>query len=684
VTLKTDKNLPSISLPILTEDTQHLQQFLLDIKTNIEGIRAQALTDSSITDSLTTAVNAIVSATPASSTTPVAGGGGSPGQSPQQITGVTALAGPNFVSLAWNPVQGNSAYTKLYRNTVDNFATAQELGTSRLLLYFDSVPANVPDVTIYYYWLTTVTTDGLEGAPSVSVNANPRHITGNEITDGTIGDIQISSVAASKIVAANLAALSANLGDVIAGTLSSTDATQNFFIDLINKFIRISGPNGYLNDDYLQIQNGSIEQFEWTGTAHALAKKLSHVEVGNAANGATVTIPGYYRIIPDIFVLLDSTPVYQAANSASDQTIQMAAENVIENPVGSGSWQFDAVSRLVIAATSGSTNVNQTNGPTSAATITSGTITTLANTTDITLSILMSSSRGTGTAPNYLYRTVSWSIQSSPVGAGTWTTLATKNTGIGATFGDISDSQLATFTASGTWDVRVVATYNDAGGTFASGSGGFIEGPGGTRTAADIYQTFSGIFSQGDQPSTGSASQPVNPVLGGFTPTPGYSIYQVTYSFSYGYYEDIKWTHNTGLITGISASFIRSGNSVLGIPNFIFNGSTQQSTSGSPGANQGIAATPTVDTSGSYNPNFYAGSLDESWATYSSFYGHNMIADYRSIEYRMTNIQAVIKERKPITNSTTASNKLILSSYLYNLSGSTVLGTGTLNWIAVG
>ena len=87
-----------------------------------------------------------------------------------------------------------------------------------------------------------VTESGSTVSP-FSVNAVNGQVSMNTALIGTaaINDAQIASLAASKITADNLAAISANLGDITAGTMTGPD--NRFRIDLANNRLDVYDEN---------------------------------------------------------------------------------------------------------------------------------------------------------------------------------------------------------------------------------------------------------------------------------------------------------------------------------------------------------------------------------------------------------------------------------------------------------
>jgi len=636
------------------------------------------------------------------------------------LTGLTGVASRSYVILTWNaiPTSNEAQYTIIYRNSVNDPNTAVEIGTSDTLVYADYIQSQ----GTYYYWVATQSRgsvnnpDGLPGAkssvfsvtiqPSIDASNISQFVNPNAISDSQIANVdfntvtgankpennatygatfgsnisgQITSGNAANYVAvgalgadfigvANLAAINADMGNITAGTMTNADNT--FKIDLINKFIEISGVNGSASDDYIRIENGKIIQQIWTGATHQLAQSLNTIEVGTASNGATVTLSKYYATQPKILVTPYDTPIYNAAQSSQDQSIQIRAENIVENPAGSGTWQFDAVSRLVISSGNNVTSINYTVGPSSSGTLTSPVYTTQANTQDITVSVDLTSVRGSGTASTYKYRNVSWAIYYRASGStGAYTAVSAGTTAVGATFNPVTDTQLVTFPGAGTWEFYVQASYSDAAGTFTSGTSSTQTI---TKTAVDattqINKSYHDPFNGVNASDAGSAS----PVLGSYSPTPGWEMISVEYTWNYGYYMYLDAFQNsraTGLISATGISNI-SGDTGTGF-------TEHDVTLGYSSANQNISKSSGIINTSNYNQFYVKGNISSIANITPSAYDTVNI----NIILKLTNVKATITERQ--LTSTTASNTLKVNSYSSTLSGATQLSAGTLQWQAI-
>ncbi|MGB0662780.1 MAG: phage tail tip fiber protein [Pontibacterium sp.] len=88
---------------------------------------------------------------------------------PPAPTGLTASSGIGIVFLTWdNPGYGNHGHTNVYRSSEDNFANATVMSNVVGQTYADYVPYELIDGETrgYYYWITSVSEEGVEGPPN--------------------------------------------------------------------------------------------------------------------------------------------------------------------------------------------------------------------------------------------------------------------------------------------------------------------------------------------------------------------------------------------------------------------------------------------------------------------------------------------------------------------------------------
>jgi hypothetical protein len=390
---------------------------------------------------------------------------------------------------------------------------------------------------------------------------------------------------------------------------------------------------GVLTDaDYVVIDvdnlgNGVVETYKKFAGDYKLFKSLTRTEAGTANTGDIVTLPGYWSSAPKIQVSPNTVPTYLPQFSNQSQTLSCQARSLSE--VSAGVWQFEAISNLQLGSASGSVAVNIAGS--------GGVAETPENTNYVDVKVSMSSSRGTGTAPNYYYRRVLWRIgyATSSGGTYTWSTYQTKN--IGATFSSVSDSRSISLT-SGLWFIKVEFYAEDAGGTFSVGGA--------------TYEYTSAVVSNAG-PVSGDAydeTEYLPLLLPTYTPPSGYNVYEVDYT--------VDVAHD---VDGLSGTYARNRYS---------DGPSYYYTSG---GSISSFTTITNNNEASYNVSALEGEMNA-----EGFFGEGLV------RLALKNGSATIRSRKLLTNSTTASNSYNYLSFDYTLSSAQIIASGVLNWLAVG
>jgi len=705
--------LPALPVIPATADPE-MQQFLQSVKSVLDnlsganGAATAALTADAVTSlvtSQTAAIAAQVAAsgsttTTSSTTTPIA-------KSPVALTGLTAIGGFANVMLEWGEIPGNSAYTTIYRAAVDDFSQATPIGTSRFRLYVDYVP-NYQD---YYYWITTVTDEGLEGPPNspdgtqaastidaaflleqldralsaqqiVAGGLNDENVFADAIIgtaaikDAAIVDAHIMSVGADKIAAASLSAITADLGQVTAGRMLSPDGT--FLIDLDNREIIISGDAGPAADTYTVIRNGQIETWLYDGSVHSLAKSLTHIEVGTAANDSWVEIPGSFLTIPKVMVSPYVMRAYDKDYPTQHQTLRCAAIDLQQLSAGSNRWKFKALAQLELEGSNPSTNVGYypaagTGTMTCPPGATTTFYTTQSNTASVRVNVYASSIRGKGTPSNEWYRRkVAFNLYARLNGTSNSFTQVYSGSYI-VLPGSIDPAAVvdcsftATFSGANKWDFYITAVYADEGTTFLT------SGPT-TETAVDTIDGTSGTYDKSDEligtplaNESKTLTKQVKSPLPTYTLPSGwsYAANGVKYEWeSFGYAEitnlpdPLYW----GSHSASTKSFLRAVSTS-------FNGTAGSLTSW-------VANSTTAS---SYNKDSLVGTLETKWYSDGNVPGTRFVA-----KGGFRKVKVTITRTKALTNSTTAANIVQVIDFISNTSGATVLATGSLNWVAVG
>lgn len=393
-----------------------------------------------------------------------------------------------------------------------------------------------------------------------------------------------------------------------------------------------NGPNG----DKARLYYGNVEIYKTVPSVGSVVyKALSRVEFGQAVNGSIVTIPGYFRSQPKIIVSPANMQLFSAAYGNQDQSIQCEARDIVESSSGSMVWSFKALATLGLSANSGSTVINQ---PSDAVTgsWTSPQYTTAANAVSISPSVTLASFRGTGTSGGYYKRSVRWRVEYLVSGnfvVGPWTTSDLPS----AVDASITSTATFTFPSSGTWVFRIYAEAYDTGGTFSTGTQ--YETTQVSRSRSDPYTIAT---------SNGSQSVEYRPY---YLPPTGWEVYGVIFTYSFSY------------TIGASGNFARASGG---------GGSFSQSAAGGSGTSQSYSAGPLTQT--------------HSATTNSLIFSVSATPGAGSAIARIELFSAssTISIRRPLTNSTAATNRFTFNNYGFNLTSAQVLATGSLSWVAVG
>ena len=362
-------------------------------------------------------------------------------------------------------------------------------------------------------------------------------------------------------------------------------------------------------------------------------KYMKQVLTGSGTTGVAVTVTNLDRV-PEVIVSIRDLVAYRPEWALQAQRWEVRIDDNGVVNLGGGSYRFTPIARLTLAAAASSSTINYDLSGYSSNSITTPVYTSPANTTSINAVGKVNSQRGTGTQPTYYYRKVTVTLYYRLQGGSTWISGASTVINNGADFTLDSYNLTKSGLGSGTYEYQITSVYADAGGTFDSGSTGY-------DYLVNVVNTASaGNLVAINNPSGSNAYSPTGHItLPGFTPQPGYSVYEVNYSASA--------TVNLWASLGGSAS----------------------------------AWSKYVSSGGSYS-----GAATKAWtaATYSTDVAYFCAAAYGTADILADSASATIKTRKAQTNSTTPANALQLATTSFVLSTATVIdNTGIVNWMAV-
>ena len=565
---------------------------------------------------------------------------------PPAPTGLITTGGLSTVILEWNTLPSNPpiAFTTVYRATVDNFSLAAAVGTTNVLIYSDYVP----DIDPYYYWIRFTSEAGIEG-PINSVA-------------GTVG--QSNPDATNKITVEFLSALAVNLGIVTAGLIQSPDNT--FKVDLANKEILITGSNGKAASDYTLIKNGLIESKYWDGATHRPAGALRGIKTGIAQNGATVQIDYYFRKQPNIIITPASVPSYLKDRADQDQTMQFAALNIIEVPPGSGSWQFDAIARLVLATgtelqtpTLSFSNSQIDDQYLSSVTTSGSTVSRLQVSTSVR------TYQSTGASGVYYNRQVTVSLEYRPAPfTGAWTVGDTVVQQINQELSPVTINLDSGTIAEEQYETRLRYVFVNTGGTY-TGTGGGTQ-PGQAVVGEASYFIPRSVDTQGNFFSSGLLNANMD-----WTPPPGATNINSVYSYNY----QATSTVDYGFSIGANTSIV----------NAIGGGATQQLSYATIDAAFPEPRPKTVVQTGTYTK-FLAGSYDPNylgWSIDLTHAGGTLDYDVSGL-FQAFDVKATITYDEPIPVDDIPHNYATWDTLIADLEADIIISEGTVNWQAIG
>ena len=178
-------------------------------------------------------------------------GGVSDRTPPAALTNLAAFGALANVILRWDGTnQDLYAHAEVWRSSTDDLGTAELVGTTPAKVFADDVGEGA---ATYYYWVRPISTAGVAGPFNATA--------GVSATSGQVQetDIAFGAVVADHIAVANLAAVSADLGSITAGS-----------ININNKFIVDSQGNTTVRNATsgarLEMRNNVIKVFDAAGT----------------------------------------------------------------------------------------------------------------------------------------------------------------------------------------------------------------------------------------------------------------------------------------------------------------------------------------------------------------------------------------------------------------------------------
>lgn len=599
---------------------------------------------------------------------------------PPAINGLIVRAGVLYNFLSWGTLPGNSDHVEIWRcatNNRDAAIPATKVGTSLFTIYADYIPEGVG--TLYYYWIRAMSIAGVAGA------WNAPAINGTYATPGGITDLQVSSLTASSIDVASLGALSANLGNITAGVMTSP--TGRMLINLTSpQRIVIAASTAtagtwnpthtaftegsYTNGHYIKIDDGEVKTYKWNGTKHESSSSLNTLEAGVCTSGATVVLTKYYATQPKVMVSPYKMLVYNQTYPEQNQTLTL--NNVVSaNGAIKGHYSFVATATLNIAPDiSATTTVNNTVNNTTNQPITSAERTTAPSSTTLHIVATVNSILGDGFTRFYERQVLVRVRYGTVTGVYPYVSPPTGYTTIDLGADNTANTVNLSFALGAAGTYKFVVEYTSAddpfNGTFAGDNEQYVY-----LTGVPVNATVNGALAEvnpGDGALTAAVAGPTFPA---FTPTAGYSVYQVDYTLAFGYY---LYTTLSTYACDASISWPNSGydNQDGGTFNVPASTKTTTTTSATFSTSPASGITISAYSSSSYLYTTGNGGIQT---------GVEGLAQGKVFA---TGSVATIYQRKANTNSTTIANTFTLNSFYTNLSASASVIPGELSWIAIG
>ena len=439
---------------------------------------------------------------------------------------------------------------------------------------------------------------------------------------------------------------SISASQIVGGRIASTEdiivGNGNVRINGDGSIFTYNGADTLSNRDFAVFTGGTLSFQRYRGGQYREYKSVKRIEYGTANSGDTVTLPGYWDTQPRLIVSPYSLQSYNAVAGTQTQTWTIRGDNLTETSPGSGIWEFDAIAELNYASSAGTETVASSSGTLGVNSWTSAESVLPNNTVAITVSARFQSIRGNGTSTHgYLFRTVVWKVQGW--NGSVWSDLATKTRNIAEAEHNqqIVDSQSLNIPA-GTTKIRGVFTASDTNGT--SYSRGIDEYTNGQESINLAGTSGTLLYGSGSATVTTPAWSP-----------PFGDIYMMRYQASL--------SNSIVLHLATLTSYWYANGVLYRSAGLSGTGSTVASWSGS--YDSGLITTSV------YNRQYFAMSASANPSTTAERTNLNP-----------TNITAYFRSLN--TNSATPENNFTLQDYAWNISGSTAIALGSLNWMAIG
>jgi hypothetical protein len=146
---------------------------------------------------------------------------------PATVSSVSAAGGIQYVVLEWaRNTETDLASYNIYRNTVNNSATATQVGNAMTTYFIDG---GLTGGTVYYYWVKAMNTSALVSASfSTVASATPRNVINVDLADSAVTAAK-TSIAAINPVDGEINANKVGTTQIVAGAVSPSKITSYNF-----------------------------------------------------------------------------------------------------------------------------------------------------------------------------------------------------------------------------------------------------------------------------------------------------------------------------------------------------------------------------------------------------------------------------------------------------------------------
>ena len=413
---------------------------------------------------------------------------------PPAVTDVLLSQLVGTIRVAWTPEPMTFPHHyEIWRTDTGDAADRVLVGTTSALNYTD---VNVDDNGSYTYWVRVAKSvgntivysafdngAGTNGSPKSSAaeildivsedfyiktpngEVNPFTYRNLGTTDNPDWKVALLADVAIEGALAISQLQSGELPDYVDFTIGNSSIIMDTRTDGSGEIV-ITGNGGPTGNDYLILNQGTIDSYVWNGTTHVPYKNVKRVERGVAQSGQTVVIPAYFKTTPELYLTPAIVPTYNPAYKDQGQQWRLTHSNPVPNANIDGAWDFVPIAQLELAAAS---VVEYYSGMSYGGSSDSEVLTIpgQVNLNTIRIRCLVSSARETSNTGTWYNRKVTAYLETRLTG-GAWIQRSSAT----VTMTGSSQKELVLYAdvPDGYQDVRVRFVAEDSGGTYNTGT----------------------------------------------------------------------------------------------------------------------------------------------------------------------------------------------------------------------